>query len=72
MGVAIDLVINNDTGYLAELGNSASLCNYLIQFINLSLSEKELMRERCRSLGLVATTKKNQIDSFSNLVERLR
>ena len=72
MGVAIDLVVNNDTGYLAELGNSASLCNYLIQFINLSLSEKELMRERCRSLGLVATTKKNQIDSFSNLVERLR
>ncbi len=72
MGVAIDLVIHNDTGYLAELEDSASLCNYLIQFINLSLSEKELMRERCRSLGMVTTTKKNQIDSFSNLVERLR
>lgn len=72
MGVAVDLVINNETGYLAELENSASLCNCLIQFINLSFSEKKLMRGRCRSLGMVTTTKKNQIESFSDLVEKLR
>lgn len=72
MGVAVDLVINDETGYLAELENSDSLCEYLIHFFDLSISEKELMRKRCRNLGMITTTKKNQIENFSNLIEKIK
>lgn len=72
MGVAIDLIINDQTGYLVELENSTDLCDYLMKFINLSLLEKNSMREYCRNLGMLTTTKINQINCFSSLVEKLK
>jgi len=52
MGVAADLVINLQTGFVAELGNSRQLAVGIETILQLTAQEKELMDNKCRKLAL--------------------
>ena len=52
MGVAADLVINLQTGFVAELGNSRQLAVGIETILRLTAQEKELMDNKCRKLAL--------------------
>ena len=47
MGVALDLVENHQTGYLAELGNPIDFAKGINQVLSLNDTEIELMRNNC-------------------------
>lgn len=52
IGVAPDLVIDNKTGYIAEIKNSNDFAIGLIKILNLSNTDWQIMSNNCRSLGL--------------------
>jgi glycosyltransferase involved in cell wall biosynthesis len=51
-GIAVDVIKNDITGYLAELGNAADLENGIFSIVNLSESDYEKMSENCVEIGL--------------------
>jgi glycosyltransferase involved in cell wall biosynthesis len=52
MGLAIDLVIPNKTGYRAKLRNGSDLAKGIKYILELNKEEKIKMSENCRNLGL--------------------
>ena len=52
MGVAADLVINNQTGYIAKLKDVDDLANGIESVLGLDAASFQLMKYNCRNLGL--------------------
>ena len=50
-GVSKDLVINNKTGYLAELKNPTDLCMGIKRILDMNLSEKAVMLKNCINIS---------------------
>jgi glycosyltransferase involved in cell wall biosynthesis len=51
-GAAIDMIQTGDTGYLAELGNSADLANGIEFIVRLNSDEYARMSGKCREIGM--------------------
>jgi len=52
MGVAIDLVINDKTGYIAKIKDSNDLANGILNILNKNHEEQLIMQHNCRNLAL--------------------
>ncbi|MBL4585512.1 MAG: glycosyltransferase [Flavobacteriales bacterium] len=51
-GVALDLIDDGKTGFLAECGNSEQLAEAIYKILTMSAPDQEGMRENCRLLGV--------------------
>ncbi len=69
MGVAEDLVINGETGYIAELKNIKDLANGIIKVINLDNQKFTAMKKKCREIGLKKISTDVQIQRLVTLTE---
>lgn len=69
MGVALDLVISNRTGYLAKLGDVNDLSFGINSVINSTPTQLELMTSTCRNLGLLKCELNKQSSLFFNLIK---
>lgn len=70
MGVAKDLVINGETGYIAELRNIKDLANGIIKVINLENQKFIKMKKKCREIGLKKSSTELQLQKFITLTEQ--
>ena len=52
MGVAPDLVLNGETGYVADIKDSRDFSMGLHKILSMSESEWEVSSNKCRELGL--------------------
>jgi glycosyltransferase involved in cell wall biosynthesis len=68
MGVAEDLVINGETGYIAELKSFKDLANGISKIINLNYLDNKEMRERCRELAFKKCRTDIQTKKFISLL----
>ncbi|MFA7359805.1 MAG: glycosyltransferase [Candidatus Kapaibacterium sp.] len=60
-GVANDLIIENETGLLADIYNSNQLADCILKIITLTYTEKIILSQRCRKYGLRKTTIEDQV-----------
>ncbi|QOR62619.1 glycosyltransferase [Sulfurovum sp. ST-21] len=63
-GVACDLVINNKTGYLAEIKNIDDFCDGMAALLNMNKVQYDEMSRSCRMLGLELYSSKKQLDKI--------
>lgn len=56
MGIALDLVINNVTGYSVENRNSIEFASAIKKLLTLPTKELEIMKINCRKLGMERTS----------------
>lgn len=71
-GVALDLVIDGETGFRCELGNSRQMAEKLVRFVRMSPVERKAMSESCRGLGLSLSSASGQAAAFVELAEQLK
>lgn len=69
MGVAEDLVLNAETGYIAELKNIKDLANGIFKVINLDNQKYNEMKKKCREIGLKKCSSRVQINKLISLVQ---
>ena len=67
MGVAEDLVLDGETGYISELRNFKELANGIVKIINLDNHKYEEMKKKCRSIGLEKCSTEVQIQKLISL-----
>jgi len=67
MGVASDLVITNETGYLAMLRDAHDLANGIRELLTLSDKNYQLMKKNCRQVGMEKTSENSQISKLINI-----
>ncbi len=67
MGVASDLVITNETGYLAKLRDAHDLANGIRELLTLSDKNYQLMKKNCRQVGMEKTSENSQISKLINI-----
>ena len=67
MGVAADLVINGETGYVAKLGNTMDLANGILSILKLGDLDYEKYCQNCRSIAIDKCGLKSTGFSFINL-----
>lgn len=70
MGVATDLVKENETGYIAELKNSQDLALGIEKVLKLNDSEYNKMRDNCRNTGIKKTSVSVQIDKINHILQK--
>ena len=71
MGVAIDLVLDEVTGYRARLGDETDLANGLCKILELSPMEASKMRQSCRDHGIKLCHPDRQVAAFEQLFRSL-
>jgi glycosyltransferase involved in cell wall biosynthesis len=71
MGVAGDLVITGKTGYLAELKSVIDLKNGILNILDLSVDDYNVMSNNCRELALLKVAEKRQIDDFTKIIREI-
>ena len=69
MGVAEDLIINGETGYIAKLKNIKDLANGIMKIINLENQKFIEMKKKCRKIGLKKSSLNVQFKKLIELVE---
>jgi glycosyltransferase involved in cell wall biosynthesis len=69
MGVALDLVITNETGYLAKLKDVEDLCTGVAHILNLNKLQYNTIANNCRNLGLTQYTPEVQISQLIKLFD---
>lgn len=69
MGVALDLVINGETGYRARLKDSEDMAKGLHALLTVRPDEYRRISENCRNLGLRNCTHEVQIKEFEKILE---
>ncbi len=67
MGVAKDLAIEGQTGFLAALGDSRSLADALQRFLSLDSQARLTMADECRSLAMRLLTPEAHVTAFEQL-----
>ncbi len=67
MGVAPDLVINGQTGFVAELKNYEDMALGISKILNLKIAEYEQFGQNCRSLAIAKCGLDSVAKSFLNL-----
>lgn len=71
MGVAMDLVLTGETGYLAKIRNSQDLAHGIYKILTLKNTESGKMSENCRELALRLFSPEVRMEKFENLIESL-
>lgn len=69
MGIALDLVITGETGYLAQLKDTDDLAKGIKTIVNLSDSELNQMKINCRELALEKISENKQIKDFIKIIK---
>lgn len=69
VGVASDLVIDNETGFIASNKNPESLCEAIVKIISKSDLELKNMSKKARELGLKKFTNSMQAYHFEEIVK---
>jgi glycosyltransferase involved in cell wall biosynthesis len=71
MGVAPDLIINGETGYLASLEDSSDLAHGIKTVLSIDSSESTAISDRCRNKGLELCHPQTQVSTYVSICERL-
>ena len=71
MGVASDLIINNKTGYIAEIQNSSDLAYGIKLIIEKDPTEYKKISATCRNYALEKTSDEVQLQKFTKIMETL-
>lgn len=69
MGVAFDLIITDETGYLVKLKDIYDLANGIKKLVNLDLDKYIIMKKNCRNMGLSKYAEIVQINKIKELLE---
>lgn len=69
MGVAVDLVVSDETGYRVPLGDSRALAAALASFVRLPSPSKAAMAAACRSLAVATSSAQRQVQAFVELAQ---
>lgn len=69
MGVALDLVISNKTGYLAKLKDSTDLAVGVTKILSLKDLDYKKMCENCRAIALKECAPEIQLSRLNDLIE---
>lgn len=69
IGVSSDLVVNNKTGYVAQLGDSNDLAKGILKIINLNVDEQKKYSEACRELAIKKCSLKVVGEKFKYCIE---
>lgn len=72
IGVASDLIINGETGYIAKDISAIALAESLRSFINLEKENRIQMNDNCRQLALETTSAEVQVNNLIRLVEEIK
>lgn len=70
MGVASDLILTNETGYLANLKDVDDLAYGIKNLIELNEDECMLMQGKCRDIAMKKTSEHVQLNTFLNIMEK--
>lgn len=70
MGAAIDLILDGETGYIAELKDSNDLAECMYKFLKLSDKEKDYLRKTARDIGLQRTSIKSQMPKLMKIINK--
>ena len=68
MGVALDLVLNGNTGYRAKLKDTQDLANGMYSILNMPDAEYEVMANNCRKLALKLYEPSVNINNWLNIM----
>jgi glycosyltransferase involved in cell wall biosynthesis len=68
LGIAQDIVIDNQTGYVAELKNSEDLARKIHKIASLSDEDLKQIKINCRELGLRELTYEKQFEDFMEAI----
>tara|TARA_B110000240_G_C13510913_1_gene459301 strand:- start:531 stop:1850 length:1320 start_codon:yes stop_codon:yes gene_type:complete len=69
MGVALDLVINNETGFKVENKNTLKFAKAINNILSLPAKEMEKMSSNCRALGIEKTSMHSIKKQWINILE---
>lgn len=69
-GVALDLVVDSETGFRCELKNSWQMAERLVRFVRMTAIERKTMSENCRKRGLRLSSASGQAAAFVALAEQ--
>ena len=71
MGVSVDLVHTNVTGYRATLMDSNDLARGILQVLNLDLIDAQKMSSECRDIGVRLSSDEVQANGFKRLFDEI-
>ncbi|GMR18015.1 MAG: hypothetical protein BMS9Abin33_0415 [Gammaproteobacteria bacterium] len=71
MGVSVDLVHTNVTGYRATLMDSDDLAKGILQVLNLDSTDAQKMSSNCRDIGIRLTSDEVQVNGFMRLFDEI-
>jgi glycosyltransferase involved in cell wall biosynthesis len=71
MGVAPDLVVDGETGYLASLKDSSDLAHGIKMILTMNGSESKVLSDNCRNKALELCHPQNQVSAYISLCEYL-
>lgn len=67
-GVALDLVQNGQTGFIAEWNNSSSLAKAVIDILTLSYNDYQKMSENCREVAIAKFSARTHMKMLPQLI----
>tara|TARA_R110002072_G_scaffold296553_1_gene468511 strand:+ start:12039 stop:13328 length:1290 start_codon:yes stop_codon:yes gene_type:complete len=71
MGVANDLIITKETGYVAELGNSSDLAKGIAYLLSRSSTEMSVISKKCHDIGMKKCHPDVQTKWFTDKLKQL-
>ncbi|WP_140919903.1 glycosyltransferase [Limnobaculum xujianqingii] len=71
MGVAEDLIIDGETGFLADDINASALAEAIKSFISKNVDEVDKMKFQAREFALKTTSAKVQVDTLERIIYKI-
>jgi glycosyltransferase involved in cell wall biosynthesis len=68
MGVALDLVIDGETGFRVPLGNIDMMAKRLLEFLSLDAEILDRISKNCRAIGLEKCEPSSQMKAIANII----
>jgi glycosyltransferase involved in cell wall biosynthesis len=69
MGIAIDLVINNKTGYRVKLKDSKALAQAMYDVLSMNDPDYLIMKDNCRKLALELYQPEVNFKNWTNILK---
>lgn len=70
MGVAIDLIINGETGYRARIKDSIDMAQGIFNILNLNSDDYNRLSMRCRELAMKLCSPEIRMEIIENLIRK--
>ncbi|MHB9057058.1 MAG: glycosyltransferase, partial [Paludibacteraceae bacterium] len=71
MGVAEDLVIDGETGFIADTFDSKDLAARMLELVTMSSADRDIMAIKCRNFAMITCSQQIQIDKIVSLTKDL-